>query len=75
MSVIPLFLKQMVFGGVAGFIFGRFSKHIINKIKLDFEGLYPVLVIALMFITFSATDVIGGNGFPGIYHTYRINKN
>jgi len=43
------------------------TKVIINKIKLDFEGLYPVLVIALMFFTFSATDFIGGNGFLAIY--------
>jgi cell volume regulation protein A len=66
-SIIPLFLRQMFLGGIAGFAFGRVSKFIINKIKLDFEGLYPVLVIALMFITFSATDVVGGNGFLAIY--------
>jgi len=66
-SIIPLFLKQMIFGGIAGFAFGKLSKFIINHIKLDFEGLYPVLVIALMFITFSATDFIGGNGFLAIY--------
>jgi len=66
-SVIPMFLQQMIFGGVAGFGFGILSKYIINKIKLDFEGLYPVLVIALMFITFSATDFLGGNGFLAIY--------
>lgn len=66
-SVIPLFFKQMILGGAAGFAFGRFSKFIINKIRLDFEGLYPVLVIALMFITFSATDFVGGNGFLAIY--------
>ncbi|WP_282056947.1 potassium/proton antiporter [Maribacter luteus] len=66
-SIIPLFLKQMVIGGLAGLGFGRLSKFIINKIKLDFEGLYPVLVITLMFITFSATDFVGGNGFLAIY--------
>jgi len=57
----------MILGGIAGFAFGRLSKFIINKIKLDFEGLYPALVIALMFITFSATDFVGGNGFLAIY--------
>lgn len=67
MSIIPLFLQQMILGGAAGFGFGKLSKLVINKIKLDFEGLYPVLVIALMFITFSATDFIGGNGFLAIY--------
>lgn len=66
-SVIPLFFKQMILGGIAGFGFGKLSKYVINKIKLDFEGLYPVLVIALMFITFSATDFVGGNGFLAIY--------
>lgn len=66
-SIIPMFLQQMVLGGLAGFVFGRLSKLIINNIKLDFEGLYPVLVIALMFITFSITDFVGGNGFLSIY--------
>lgn len=66
-SIIPLFFQQMILGGIAGFAFGKLSKFIINKIKLDFEGLYPVLVIALMFITFSATDFVGGNGFLAIY--------
>ncbi|MBT0608814.1 potassium/proton antiporter [Aequorivita echinoideorum] len=66
-SMIPLFLKQMIIGGIAGFGFGKLSKIVINRIKLDFEGLYPVLVIALMFITFSATDFVGGNGFLAIY--------
>lgn len=67
LSIIPLFLQQMTLGAIAGFGFGMISKFIINKIELDFEGLYPVLVIALMFITFSATDFVGGNGFLAIY--------
>lgn len=66
-SMIILFFQQMIIGGIAGFAFGKLSKLIINKIKLDFEGLYSVLVIALMFITFSATDQLGGNGFLAIY--------
>lgn len=66
-SIIPMFLQQMILGGIAGFGFGKISKFVINKIKLDFEGLYPVLVIALMFITFAATDFFGGNGFLAIY--------
>jgi cell volume regulation protein A len=81
-SMIPLFLQQMIVGGIAGFVFGKLSKLIINKISLDFEGLYPVLVIALMFITFSATNFLGGNGFLAIYicavylgNQYLIHKN
>ncbi len=66
-SVIPVFLKQMLLGALSGLVFGKLSKFTINKIQLTYEGIYPVLAIALMFITFSATDFIGGNGFLAIY--------
>lgn len=66
-SIIPLFLGQMLIGGVAGVIFGYLSKQAINRLKLGFEGLYPVLAIAMMFITFSVTEVVKGNGFLAIY--------
>ncbi|MCG2462332.1 potassium/proton antiporter [Flavobacteriaceae bacterium F89] len=66
-SIVPFFMKQMGLGALAGIGFGKLSKLVINRIRLDFEGLYPVLVIALMFITFSATDFVGGNGFLAIY--------
>ncbi|MCO6495834.1 MAG: potassium/proton antiporter [Bacteroidetes bacterium] len=65
--VILMFFKQMLIGGIAGFILGKLSEVTINRIKLDFEGMYPVLMIALMFFIFSATDFIGGNGFLAIY--------
>lgn len=66
-SVVPLFFKQMVIGGAAGWAFGYLSKLAINKLKLGFDGLYPVLTIAIMFVTFSVTDFVGGNGFLAVY--------
>lgn len=66
-SIIPMFLQQMILGGIFGYVFGKLSKKLINRIKLGFEGLYPVLVIAIMFIIFSTTDFFGGNGFLAIY--------
>lgn len=66
-SLVPLFFQQMLIGALSGIVFGIGSKYIINRIRLDFEGLYPILVIALMFIIFSGTDFIGGNGFLAIY--------
>ena len=66
-STIPLFLKQIIIGASLGYIFGKVSKFIINRIKLDYEGLYTVLVMTLMFFIFSATDYIGGNGFLAVY--------
>jgi len=67
LTIIPLFLKQMAIGATIGLLTGKLGKELINRISLDYVGLYPVMVIALMFFTFSITDFIGGNGFLAIY--------
>ncbi len=67
LSIIPHFFRSLVTGAAAGLFFGYISKQAINRISLDFEGLYPVLLIGLQFATFSATDAIGGNGFLAVY--------
>ena len=67
LQLIWMFIKQMVLGAGVGILMGYLNIRIINRIKLQAEGLYPVLVLALMFFTFSFTDIIGGNGFLAIY--------
>lgn len=66
-KMVIIFFQQMILGGIGGFAFGYLSKFIINKINLSYDGLYPLLVLALVYITFSATDFVGGNGFLAIY--------
>jgi len=65
--LIPKFVKSMVLGAACGFGGGKLMVYIVNRINLDVAGLYPVLVMSLMFFTFSFTDTIGGNGFLAIY--------
>lgn len=62
-----MLLQSIVFGTIAGWAFGRAMVWTINKIKLDTDGLYPVLGISLALLAFSATDLIGGNGFLAVY--------
>jgi cell volume regulation protein A len=66
-ALIFQFFKQMIIGGIAGIVLGKLIVFVINQIKLDIDGLYPVLVMALIFFTFSSTDLIGGNGFLAVY--------
>ena len=66
-STLPVLIKQILLGGLLGFLFGRIGKVIINGIKLDYEGLYIVLLIAIMFFSFAATDLVDGNGFLAVY--------
>jgi potassium/hydrogen antiporter len=66
-GIVPMFLMQMIIGGLMGIIIGKLGTIVINKIQLDFEGLYIVLVIAIMFFSFSFTNFIQGNGFLAVY--------
>lgn len=66
-AAVPALLIQLVVGGLAGFLFGISGKWLINHIRLDYESLYIVLVIAIMMFSFAATDSIGGNGFLAVY--------
>ncbi len=66
-GILTMFFMQLILGGLLGFIIGHASAWVINRIKLDFEGLYIVLVIAIMFFAFSFTDFVGGNGFLSVY--------
>lgn len=66
-GIVLLFFQQLLLGGLLGFALGKIGTIVINKIKFDYEGLYIVLVIAIMFFSFSATNFIGGNGFLAVY--------
>jgi cell volume regulation protein A len=66
-SLIPKFIQGMLLGGSCGYVFGKAMIWIVNKIHLEVEGLYPVLILSLVFFTFSFTDFIGGNGFLAVY--------
>lgn len=65
--VLLMFFTQLLLGGAFGYLFGLGSKYVINHIKLDYEGLYPVLSITLMILTYSVTTAIGGSGFLAVY--------
>jgi cell volume regulation protein A len=61
------FLQQMIIGGLMGYFLGRIMVIVLNNIKLDTEGLYPVLLMAFTFFTYSFTDFLGGTGFLAVY--------
>jgi cell volume regulation protein A len=66
-SIVPLFFKQMLLGGVIGYVLGRASLWAINRLSLQFEGLYSVMTIALALVVFGAAGAIGGSGFLAVY--------
>ncbi len=60
-------MVQFFFGGVIGYALGRFSVWLINRIGLSNSSLYPILLLSIVFITFTLTDQLKGNGYLAVY--------
>ena len=46
---------------------GRISLFFVNRLDVDNQSQYPILLLALVFFIFSFTDLIGGNGYLAVY--------
>ncbi len=59
--------EQFVLGGALGYAAGRFAVWLVNRINLPNASLYPVLLLSVVFITFTLTDMLHGNGYLAVY--------
>lgn len=67
LSLVPMFVQQMAIGGILGYGFGTITVRMINYLKLEYEGLYMVLTLSMALFAYSATSLLGGNGFLAAY--------
>ena len=68
-GALLMFVVQMTLGILAGYLFGRASVWVMNKININNASLYSVLLLACVFFTFSFTSIINGNGYLAVYIT------
>ena len=61
------FVMQLAIGAGLGFLLGRIAVKMINKIGLDNESLYPVLLLTILFMVYSITNYLKGNGYLAVY--------
>ena len=59
---VSILLLQISIGAVAGYVLGRISLLLINRLNIDNRSFYPVLLLACVFFIFSFTNLIQGNG-------------
>jgi cell volume regulation protein A len=62
-----MLIQQMALGALLGYIMGRVMVYLVNNLKLEYEGLYPVLSLSLVIFTYGAAAAVGGNGFLAVY--------
>jgi len=65
--VLGEFCVQIIAGGAVGLCMGKISVMLLRTVRLDYEGLYPVLTISLVMLIYSFTEIIQGNGYLAVY--------
>lgn len=58
---------QLILGLIAGYILGKVSVWIINRVNVENQSLYPILLLAVIFFIFSITSLLKGNGYLAVY--------
>ena len=66
-NIIGSFIIQFLLGAAAGYILGKLAILILNKINIDNQSLYPILLLSFVFFTFAITDLLRGNGYLAVY--------
>lgn len=67
LDLVPMFVRQMVVGAAIGYSTGKLMVVLVNRLRLEYEGLYPVLTLSLVLLTYSGSTWLGGNGFLAVY--------
>lgn len=65
--LIPQYVLEMIVGGVFGALAGFACAWSINRLRLDFDGLYPAITIGTVFLVYGGAHAMGGNGFLAVY--------
>ncbi|HOW60006.1 MAG TPA: potassium/proton antiporter [Candidatus Omnitrophota bacterium] len=65
--LVGMFFKQMALGLIAGWLFAELFLRAIDRLRLEYEGLYAVLTFSLVLLAYAAAETVGGNGFLAVY--------
>lgn len=61
------FVRQMSIGAFLGIAMGNLFVRVVNKSRLEVEGLYPVLTFSLVLFLYGLASMLGGSGFLAVY--------
>jgi cell volume regulation protein A len=64
-----LFALQPGVGAAAAFARGRIGRWLLHAIPLPAAGIYPVITLALAFLSFGTATLAGGSGLLSVYLT------
>ncbi len=66
-ELVAFFVVEMVVGTVVGIAMGEIMRRAFNALDLQVEGIYLVLSVALVLMTYGLTTFLHGSGFLAVY--------
>jgi len=66
-SVPVFFILEICVGVLSGILIARIGQWLINKLNVDIDGLYAVLLCGTAFLIYGAAAQFGGSGFLAVY--------
>ncbi|MGE5682925.1 MAG: potassium/proton antiporter [Bacillota bacterium] len=66
-DLIKLFVLQMGLGALLGFSLGKLFNLLINYLRIPYEGVYSVFLLAFASLIYSITALLNGSGFLAVY--------
>jgi cell volume regulation protein A len=67
LGLVSFFFLQVLVGCAVGVGFGRLLVFVINRLHLEYDGLYSVLTLSAVLLTYGAASALVGNGFLAVY--------
>ncbi|MBU4376044.1 MAG: potassium/proton antiporter [Candidatus Omnitrophica bacterium] len=68
-ALIPKFMLDMGVGALVGYLIAKFIVFFINRLKLEYEGLYLVIMISFVLLTYVIAVFLKGSGILAVYLT------
>ena len=66
-QAILMLVLQLVIGALGGYLLGKMTVWVVNKINISNGSLYPILILAFSFFIFSVVTLCKGNGYLAVY--------
>lgn len=67
LTMAGMLAVQLFVGAAGGLLIGFAAVWLVKRLKSDNEFMYPVLMIACVFFSFSLTELAGGNSYLAVY--------
>ena len=66
-NTLLMLLTQIAVGALSGVILAKLGQWLINKLNVEIDGLYGVLLCGTAFLAYGVASQFGGNAFLAVY--------